>query len=103
MECFTPIPAIFNLNGETLSIERVSPFKLKIAGIGVKHSITCLLMIKHLCMHHTHLEIGFHHFSIYFKIGVKHFLKWLLMIKQFCMETTDKKWLKVLQIIESQI
>ena len=60
-------------------------------------------MIKHLRMHHTHLEIGFHHFSICFKIGVKHFLKWLLMIKQFCMETTDKKWLKVLQIIENQI
>ena len=30
MECFTPIPAIFNLNGETLSIERVSPLIFKI-------------------------------------------------------------------------
>ena len=42
MECFTPIPAIFNLNGETLSIERVSPFKLKSAGIGVKGGLASL-------------------------------------------------------------
>jgi hypothetical protein len=42
MECFTPIPAIFNLNGETLSIERVSSFKLKIAGIGVKRDLASL-------------------------------------------------------------
>ena len=41
MEFFTPIPTFFNLNGETLSIERVS-FKLKIAGIGVKGGLASL-------------------------------------------------------------
>ena len=79
----TPIPAIFNLNGETLSIERVSPFKLKIAGIGVTFHNMLISSSILVCTIATWKFVFT--ISINCKIGAKHVIN-------------DKKWLKVLQI-----